>query len=457
MAIESAPRTAAPRRALPRPKTKVPDHIPGDRGLPLVGHTFGVLRGKYYMDRARYERYGPITRMRAFGIESVSVVGPDGIGEVLQNRDHAFASGPGWSFLIGPFFHRGLMLLDFSEHHRHKRIMQQAFTADRLAAYLAPMNDVLGAGLDSWIEHPDFGIYTAFKQLTLDVATRTFMGADVGPEADRLNRAFSDCVRAGTSIMRFPVPGLRWSRGLAGRKLLEDFLYPRIAEKRTGSGTDLFTALCQVRDEDGSGFNDDDIVNHMIFLLMAAHDTSTITLTTMAYYLAKHPEWQDRVRDESVALGKPAIDFDDQDKLGSLDLVMRECMRLVTAVPGVARTTVKDTEVLGVKIPAGVHVSCNLHGTHMLDEVWPHPTRFDPERFAEDRREDKVHRNAWTPFGGGVHKCIGMYFGGMEVKAAMHQLLLRYRWSVPDGYVMPIDWTSLPRPKDGLPVHLERV
>ena len=42
---------------------------------------------------------------------------------VLQNREHAYANGPGWSFLIGPFFHGGLMLLDFDEHHRHRRIM----------------------------------------------------------------------------------------------------------------------------------------------------------------------------------------------------------------------------------------------------------------------------------------------------------------------------------------------
>jgi cytochrome P450 len=448
MAVESAPR---------RTKSAVPSAVPGDTGLPILGHTLGVLKGTYYTDRRRYDRYGPVTRMRAFGMNAVMVQGPEGVGEVLQNRDHAFASGPGWSFLIGPFFHRGLMLLDFDEHHSHKRIMQQAFTTERLSAYLDPMNDVLGLGLDSWIEQPNFGIYAALKQLTLDVATRTFMGAQLGPEADALNAAFSDCVRAGTAVLRFPVPGLRWSKGLAGRKLLEQYLYPLIPAKRAGSGTDLFTALCQIKDEEGNGFSDDDIVNHMIFLLMAAHDTTTITMTTMAYYLAKHPQWQERLRAESVALGNTQIDFADQDKLVSLDLVMKECMRLVTAVPGVARKTVKDTQVMGIDIPADTYVSCNFHGTHMLAEYWPNPTSFDPERFAEDRREDKIHRNAWIPFGNGVHKCIGLYFGGMQVKAAMHQLLLRYRWSVPAGYEMPIDWSSLPRPKDGLPVHLERV
>jgi cytochrome P450 len=56
-----------------------------------------------------------------------------------------------------------------------------------------------------------------------------------------------------------------------------------------------------------------------------------------------------------------------------------------------------------------------------------------------------------------VHKCIGLYFGGMEVKAVLHQLLRRYRWSVEPGYQMPIDWKSLPVPRDRLPVRLARL
>ena len=88
--------------------------------------------------------------------------------------------------------------------------------------------------------------------------------------------------------------------------------------------------LCHTEDEDGNKFSDDDIVNHMIFLMMAAHDTSTSTATTMAYYLAANPEWQDRCRDESDRLGDGPVDIESLEKLESLDLVMNESMRLVT-------------------------------------------------------------------------------------------------------------------------------
>ena len=429
--------------------------VPGDAGPPLIGYTLDVLSGKLYNSRERYDKYGPVSWLNTFGHKVISFQGPEAAAIVLQNRDRAFANGPGWGFLIGAFFDRGLMLLDFDEHHRHRRIMQQAFTADRLAGYLEPMNATLADGFARWSTGSGFRFYPAIKQLTLDVATRTFVGADLGTEADQVNRAFTDCVRGGTAILRFRVPKLRWSRGLQGRRLLEDYLRPKVAAKRAGDGADLFSALCHARaEEDGASFSDADVVNHMIFLLMAAHDTTTITMTTMAYYLAKHPEWQQRCRAESQALGTPTLAYGDIGRLETLDRVMRECMRLVTAVPGLARHTVKDTDVLGFRIPAGTHVSVNLQGTHHLREFWPDPERFDPDRFAPDAQLD---RNAWIPFGNGVHKCIGLHFGGMQVKAAMHQLLLGYRWTVPTGYEMPIDWSSLPRPKDGLPITLDRL
>jgi cytochrome P450 len=431
--------------------------IPGDFGLPVVGHTFQVLSGRMYTSRERYDRYGPVHWTKSFGRKSVNVIGPDVVGEVLQNGEHAYANGPGWDFFIGRFFGRGLMLLDFDEHHRHRRIMQQAFTNERLAGYLVPMNETLAAGIAAWQPQAQFEVYPALKQLTLDVATRTFMGAEPGAEADRLNAAFTDCVRAGTAVFRFPVPGLRWKKGLAGRAYLERYLGAQIPAKRAGGGADLFSALCAAEDEDGARFSDDDIVNHMIFLLMAAHDTTTITMSTMAYYLAKYPEWQERCRSESRSLGVEQVPYERLPELVSLDLVMKESMRLVTAVPGLARMTVKDTTLAGFRIPADTYVSVSLHLTQNLAEYWPDPSHFDPERFSAERREDKVHRHAWIPFGGGVHKCIGLHFGGMQVKAAMHQLLLTHRWDVPADYQLAIDWTSLPRPKDGLPVRLARL
>ncbi|WP_019633262.1 cytochrome P450 [Actinomadura atramentaria] len=432
--------------------------VTGAPGVPYIGQTLQVMRNPFGTAADRYRRFGPVSWGWLLGQRTVTVQGPEAAEAVLVNRDKAFANGPAWSYYIGPFFHRGIMLLDFDEHLHHRRIMQQAFTRDRLRAYMDAMAPGIGAGLDAWESGPRFTVYDHVKQLTLDLATDVFMGVELSrAEADRINGAFIDAVRAGTAYVRFPVPGLRWQKGLRARRVLEDFFRTHLPAKRRDGGDDLFAALCQAETDDGHRFTDEDVVNHMIFALMAAHDTTTITLTTMAYHLAKYPEWQERLRAESRALGKPVLEFDDLDALTGIDLVMKESLRLVAPVPALPRRAVKDTEILGHHIPEGTTVVVPTLTNHHMPEWWPDPERFDPERFAPDRREDKVHRYAWEPFGGGAHKCIGLHFAGMQVKSVLHQWLLRYRWSVPGRYTWPLDTTSLPSPKDGLPVRLDRL
>ena len=280
------------------------------------------------------------------------------------------------------------------------------------------------------------------------------MGDQLGAEADRLNSAFIDTVVGGQAIIRADVPGGKWHRGLESRRLLEQHFRSQIPAKRAGEGDDLFSVLCQAETEEGERFSDEDIVNHMIFAMMAAHDTSTITVAMMGYYIAKHPEWQERLREESRALGKDAIGYDDLDALPSMDLVFRETLRINAPVATLARQAIKDTEIDGYFIPAGAKLFVGIYATHRMEPWWRDPDMFDPERFSEERREDARHKYVWSPFGGGVHKCIGMHFGSMEVKAIMHQLLLRYRWRVPSGYEPPMDIGTGPFPGDGLPIEL---
>lgn len=432
---------------------------PHRRGLPYVGRTLAYVRDPLAMMRDQHDRFGPVSEIDFIGKRWTVLLGPDACEAALRNGDKAFASGDGWGYLVGPFFDRGLMLLDFEEHHRHRRIMQSAFTRDHLERYTEALQPAVDGGLDRWQPAERFRAYPALKELTLDLATTVFMGgADLATpdELDRVNRAFIDCVQSATALVRANVPGTRWGRAIRGRALLEEFLRRQLPGKRATPGTDLFSVLCQVTTEDGERFSDEDVVNHMIFLLMAAHDTSTITVSTMMQHLGQHPEWQQRCRDEAVAL-PDAPSMSELDGLEAIDLVMKECLRLVPPVPVLARKTVKDTEVLGHHVPAGRLVAVMMHLSHHMDDLWADPGRFDPERFAEHRREDKVHRYAWEPFGGGVHKCLGMFFAGAEVKTILVHLLRRFSWTVDPDYRAPMNYHSLPFPQDGQPVRLTRL
>ncbi len=445
--------TTAPVRELPPPP----------KGLPIIGRSLEYARDPVALFHKNWAEYGPVAPMSMVGKDHwVMLLGPDACEVALRNADKAFANGPAWTYLVGPFFGRGLMFLDFEEHHLHRRIMQQAFTRDRLEGYAAGMHAVIADGLAGWEPGEGFQAYWALKQLTLDIATETFMGGaeHTSPaEMAEVNKAFIACVQAAASIVRHDVPFTRWRRGMRGRRLLEGFVRSYLPSRRATPTDDLLSVLCHIESDEGERFSDDDVVNHMIFLMMAAHDTSTYTLSTMLQYLGQHPEWQQRCRAEAVELAERVGEepsLADLEGLESIDLVMKECLRLRAPVPVVLRQVVKDTVVLDTRLPAGTYAIVAPQFSHLMEDYWTAPETFDPERFSPERREDKSHRYAWEPFGGGVHKCLGMYFAGAEVKAFLQRFLLDFTWSVDPSYVAPLNNHSLPFPKDGQPIDLLR-
>ncbi|WP_116711256.1 cytochrome P450 [Actinomycetospora cinnamomea] len=446
------PRRVEPLDAPPAGSGLAP--VPGDAGLPFLGHTLSYIRFGSAFTRARWAALGPVSWCGFAGEHVVIAAGPDATRAVLTNPDKAY-SQDGWRFLVDEFFHRGLMLLDGDDHRVHRRVMQEAFTAERVRGYVDRTVPVLRETIPGWPRGRQVRLYPELKRLTLDVATRVFMDGRSGPEAEEVNRAFMDCVQAASAIVRRDLPGTRYRAGLRGRALLERYFTEALPAKRAGEGDDLFSALCRARTPEGEAFTDDDVVNHMIFLMMAAHDTSTITSAAAAYYLAAHPEWQERARAESLALGDGPTDAAALQSLHTLDLVIKESLRLAAPVPVVMRRTVKDAALLGHHVPAGRLVMVAGAVNHHDPAIWTDPDVFDPERFAAHRREDRGHRDAWIPFGGGVHKCLGMLFGSLEVTAILHELLRHHRVTVAPGYRPRWDNTSLPVPADGLPLRLE--
>ncbi|MEC3957718.1 cytochrome P450 [Nocardia sp. CDC153] len=431
--------------------------VMGDYGPPGIGHVVATLADPLGFSRERMRLFGPVQWMGVFGRQVVGIGSPAAIEEFLLDRKHVLSAQKGWEFLIGPFFRGGILLRDFEDHAYHRRILQQAFTRPRLIGYLNLTTPRIVRGVDSWQPAPDFPLYDHVKQLLLEQATVVFAGAELGPEGNRLSRAFEDAVHGGKAIIRTNMPGGVWNRGLRGRKLLEGYFRRELPAKRAGAGEDLFSVLCHAETEDGESFTDADIVDHMIFVMMAAHDTSTIAISMLAYELARHPEWQERLRKESQALGKPTLDYADLDRLPGLEMAFKETLRMYAPVGQMVREALEDTDIAGYYIPKGALVMVGAYSMMRNEEYWHDPDVFDPERFDPTRAEDKSHRFAWPPFGGGAHKCIGRYFGGMTVKATMHRMLLKYRWTVPDDYEVPLVAGTGPTPADGLPIHLRRL
>ena len=441
------------------------EEIPGDPGWPILGNTIPMMMTPVTFLEKWYEKYGPISRTRSVGVDILLLLGPELNRLILLDPHEAISSRQGLSFYMDPFFKDGLVLLDFDEHKLHRGIMMSAFRKERLAAYLGLMNPVIDAHTDRWMQtrggrpmdRRTFYFFPNFKHMALQIATRVFMGHALDADGDKLIQAFQDVVAASVALVRKPIPGTAYYRGVKAREMLEDYFYSHIPEKRRNPGDDLFSQLCIAEDDDGNTFTDEQIVNHMIFLMMAAHDTTTMTTTRVVYHLAKHLDWQEKVRQECRALGTEYLTPAHVMDLPNLELVIKEALRLCAPVPGLPRRTIKDLNIGGYFVPAGTQVQVDMRHTHYMDEFWDDPHEFRPERYAEGGIENKAHRYAWLPFGGGAHKCIGRHFGLYQIRAVVHQLTQKYRWHVRPGYKMPLKNPGLPMPADGFPVTFERI
>jgi cytochrome P450 len=402
---------------------------------------------------ALYERHGPAVVQIGGPFRFLNLFGADANRLVLLDRDQIFSARRPWMQIMGRIFPNGLLLRDGQEHKHHRKIMHEAFTRPALRDYAQRMAPKIAAGIADWAGGgAPIRAFDAFKGLTLDLASSIFIGVDLGPSARRMNRAFEDMVAASMSRIRLRIPGLEFYRGLVGREFMIQFLRGMLEKKRADQGADIFSRLCRARTEEGDVFRDDDVLDHMIFLMMAAHDTTTSTLTSLCYELGRHPEWQERVRAESRALDEAQPGFDAVDRLESLTYAMHETLRLYPPLPVIPRVATAPFEFAGYEVPAPAMVVVSPIHTHHMSEHWSDPFRFDPDRFGPERAEHERHTHQWIPFGGGPHMCIGRRFAEAQVRMVMHQLLLRYRWSMPEGYTMPLQQAPISKPRDGLPL-----
>jgi cytochrome P450 len=432
--------------------------IPQVPGVPVLGNTVEFLRDARGLVLRGQAAHGDAFGVRVLGQPATVLMSPEATKAVYIDRAENFSSEIGWSFTIGPMFARGLMLRDFEDHRLHRRVMQHAFRRQALAGYMEQVNAlarehvdaaVAGSGAASGASGID--VYRMTKRLTLDIATQVFVGVDLGPEADLVNDSFVAMMKASVSPIRRGIPGTPYARGLAARRRLTDLLTELVLQRRTRpEGADLLSRLCHATTEDGRALEVDEVVDHMIFLLLAAHDTTTATLTVMLWHLSQQTDWQERVAEETAALEGADVTIDNYKDLVATELVMKEALRLSPPVPFSPRGVLRDCEVAGVGLPAGSMITLSSLGLHRHPGWWTRPDAFDPERFSPERAEDRAHSHLYVPFGGGAHICLGNHLAELMTKAVMAAVLDGHRVTAQPGQRMEMAAVPIPKPRGGL-------
>jgi cytochrome P450 len=442
---------------LPRLPNSATDHIPGEDGLPLFGNTFKQLKDPPAFTRSMIAKYGPVYRSNSFGGRFIQLAGPEANELVMFDRDKVFSSEQGWGPMLNLLFPRGLMLMDFDHHRADRKVLSIAFKPEPMKLYCDALNQGIAKRVSSW-SGKSFNFYPAIKELTLDLAAASFLGLPWGPDADKINKAFVDMVQASIGVVRIPLPGTKMGKGVAGRKFLLDYFGKEVPKRRAGSAQDMFSQICRATDDDGKLLSDDAIVDHMNFLMMAAHDTITSSATAMVMLLGQHPEWQEKLRAEMNALGANGDDlpYDRLNDLVLTDYAFKESLRMIPPVPSIPRRAVKDFSFGGYDFKAGTYVGITPGYTHKMEEHWPNPDQFDPMRFEPEQVRTR-HKYAWVPFGGGAHMCLGLHFAYMQIKLLMWHMLRHNTIELPSGSGDEWQAWPIPQPKDGLPVRLQPV
>ena len=405
------------------PKTRLRDvaHIPGKLGLPFVGIVPEALVDPLAFAERMYERYGPVYRFYGRGNWNVQLIGAEANELVLFDKTGSFSAYGGWGPLVQPFFPGALLVKDGQDHRASRRVLGEAFRQDRLTGYQRLFAADIDRAVSAW-EQGRVDIYEEVKKLTLRIAASTFLGLPLEKGGDKAVRLYSDMMGALLAVVRSPRLSPVAARGFRSKAKLERLMVELVAQKRACLGDDIFSRVCQLRDENGRHLPDGEIVDAMIFLLAAAHDTLASAFTSVVIFMAAEPEWTNWLREEldEVRLGEPADAA--TAALPRQDMFFKEAIRLNAPAPIVWRRTVREVEIYGCRIPAGTITGVNPLLTHRIAALWDRPKEFDPLRFTPEAEASR-HKFAFAPFGGGIHKCLGLHFSMQQARIFMTRLL----------------------------------
>jgi len=379
-----------------------------------------------------YEEYGPVFSMRLMYAPVVFAIGPEANHHITVTAASNFRWRDGGMGDLIPLLGDGLLTTDGAYHRRARRIVLPAFHRDRIAAARAVMADEAERALRPWEPGQRLDLYAWTRRLALRVAMRALFGFDPSRSADmaaRFERALGFWGRAYAAQM-LRGPGSPYRAMVSARAWLDRVILGEIEGRRSSGerGQDILSLLMDASDEDGSVLSDQELRDQVMTLLFAGHDTTTSTVTFLFYELARNPGDHD------------------------LDLAIDETLRMYPPAWIGPRRSIEPFELHGARIPGGVLVNYCSWASHHLDEVFPEPFEFRPERFLPNARA-ALPKGAYVPFGGGSRTCIGMRFGLLEVRTIAETILARFRLELAEPErVLSIRQMPTLSPRGGLPV-----
>ncbi|XP_053563152.1 ultra-long-chain fatty acid omega-hydroxylase isoform X1 [Bombina bombina] len=201
-------------------------------------------------------------------------------------------------------------------------------------------------------------------------------------------------------------------------------------KSKQGKTTDFIDILLLSKDEDGNQLSDEEMRDEVDTFMFEGHDTTASGLSWILYNLARHPEYQEKCREEIRELlsGKEIkhLDWDELSQLPFTTMCIKESLRLHPPVTAVSRRCTEDINLPdGKVIPKGNTCLLSIYGTHHNPTVWPNPEVYDPYRFDPEKFQERSS-HAFVPFSAGPRNCIGQNFAMAEMRVVLALTLLHF-------------------------------
>ena len=344
------------------------------------------------------QEYGDVVAFRLGPERTVLLSHPEHLHEVLVRQHRAFQKGRRGDVttqLLG----QGLLNSEGTQHQRQRRLLQPAFHRHRLAQYATVMTTAAVRLRQTWQDGDILDVTPAMMRVTLAIAAKTLLDADVEAEAMAIGQAITTLLQ-GAPRMRLPwapllqrLPLPRQRRLRRARAYLDTLIYRLIDERRaTGGETkDVLAMLVRAQTEDGSPLSPQLIHDEALTLLLAGHETTALALSWTWYLLAHHPDVDATMQAElQTVLGGRLPTVEDLPQLQYTRMVFTEALRLYPPAWLMTRRAREEVRIGDYRFPAGTFFLLSPYLTHRDPRFFP-----DPEAFVPTAKGSRGWKGSW--------------------------------------------------------------
>jgi len=390
-----------------------------------------------------------ITRVKLPGRKLFILKKPDDIRDVMVKSYKEFPKHNLNHEMLEPLLGNSIFTTNGEVWERQRRMLDPAFANAGLRTIFPTMKHTVEVMLDRMSQHPQgepIEIDVVMTHVTADIIMRTILSYPLTEEesAELFHNfeVFQEKALRLNLFRMFRLPKLlnpydyyQWKKtGGAIRKFIAKIIRQRL--KSGEKKPDILQGLIEAVDpETQTTFNEVELVDQVVMLFLAGHETSASSLSWAFYILAHERETLKSLQEEvqEVAGGFAGLDFKNVHKLKRTRDVFRETLRLYPPVAFFARTATQDSSFQGCPVAKGDIVNLSPYITQRHVDYWKDPDVFNPERFQNG--EAKESKDMYYPFGMGPRVCIGAAFALQEALLVLAGIVDQYDLSLDEGHV----------------------